>query len=143
MAKPWSNLANHEGSSSYPQINTVLKVYETIHGPVITKEQIYGNLDHSFKTLGLSLGDFDNTLWNAVTQTNANTIYDRVYKAGQYLFRKYLQLQDKIKEIEAILLDLTTLANSDLFWDPIEKNRKKSSPNTLTFMISPLIIRSS
>ncbi|MEK7064773.1 MAG: LAGLIDADG family homing endonuclease [Patescibacteria group bacterium] len=116
-----------------PQINTVLKVYETIHGPVITKEQIYSNLDHSFKTLGLSLGDFDNTLWNAVTQTNANTIYDRVYKAGQYLFRKYLQLQDKIKEIEAILLDLTTLANSDLFWDPIEKIEKIKSEHPYVY----------
>ena len=110
-----------------PQINTVLKVYETLHGPVFTKEQIYGAINHSFKTLGLSLGDFDNTLWNAVTQTNANTIYDRVYKASQYLLRQYLKLQDKIKKIEDILSDISTLANSDLFWDPIEKIEKIKS----------------
>ena len=124
LGQTWRTMKTHQVT---PQINTVLKVYQTLHGPVFTKEQIYGTINHSFKTLGLSLGDFDNTLWNAVTQTNANTIYDRVYKASQYLFRQYLKLQDKIKKVDDIFSNLSTLANSDLFWDPIEKIEKIKS----------------
>ncbi|MBI2325780.1 ATP-binding protein [Candidatus Collierbacteria bacterium] len=135
--KLWQNFGHTwqtmKARSVAPQINTVLNVYQTIHGPIYTKEHIYSTINSSFKKLGLSLQDFDNTLWNAVTQTNANTIYDRVYRAGQHLFREYLKLQDKIKEVESLLSDLSTLAKSDLFWDPIVKIERVKSEHPYVY----------
>ena len=135
--KLWQNFGHTwqtmKTRSVAPQINTVLNVYQTINGPIYTKEHIYSTINSSFKKLGLSLQDFDNTLWNAVTQTNANTIYDRVYRAGQHLFREYLKLQDKIKEVESLLSDLSTLAKSDLFWDPIVKIEKVKSEHPYVY----------
>lgn len=130
LGQTWRTMKTHLVS---PQINTVLRVYETLHGPVFSKEQIYTQINQSFKTLGLSLSEYDNTLWNAATQTNVNTIYDRVYGAGQYLLRQYLKLENKIVEIEQILNDLVYLAKSDLFWDPIIKIEKIKSDHPYVY----------
>lgn len=130
LGQTWRTMKTHQVA---PQINTVLRVYETLRGPVFSKEQIYTQINQSFKTLGLSLSEYDNTLWNAATQTNVNTIYDRVYDAGQYLLRQYLKLENKIVEIEQILNSLTYLAKSDLFWDPIVKIEKIKSDHPYVY----------
>ncbi len=110
-----------------PQINTVLKIYQTTSGKIIEKENIYTQINSSFKVLGLSLSDFDYTLHQAVTQTGANTWYDRITAASQFLLRAYLKLQEDLKDVNQTLVDLVILAQSDLFWDPIAKIEKLKS----------------
>ncbi len=107
-----------------PQINTVLQVYQTTHGQVVSKEQIYSQINSGFQNLGLSLPSFDSSLHQAITQTGVNTLYDRITAAGRYLLKQYVLLQDQLKTVKDTLSDLKKLALSDLFWDPITKIEK-------------------
>jgi len=54
-------------------------------------------------------------------------------KGSQHLLKKYLEIQDNVKKAEIILHRLATLAQSELYWDPIVKITKLKSKHSFVY----------
>ena len=122
LGESWRLMKNKQ---VVPGIVNVLRAYRTVSGQIISVPEIKHVLLNTFSQTGSSLQVFDNSLWTAVSQRkDGDTSYDRIYHASQFIIKRYRSLQLKIRFAEEKLADLKLLANSDLFWDPIEKIEK-------------------
>ncbi len=105
-----------------PGVVNVLRAYQTVSGETIVVPEVKKVLYETFSGVGMSLLDYDKTLWTAVTQRkNGDTSYQKVYRASQMLSKHYRSVQLKLRHLEEKLNSLKLLANSDLFWDPVAK----------------------
>jgi len=99
-----------------------------------TKKTIYSG----FQEMGLPFKYFDKSLQNAlVYKSSGNTRYERLQKAADYVTEQYEKKIKCLEGVELLLKKLELLAESDLFWDPIEKiekieNRKEKYVYDLT-----------
>ena len=105
-----------------PLAQNVLLAYQTITGHVLSLPQVTSALYSSFKYQGVSLQEYDKSLWTTVVlrQTH-NSRYSPLFQAARFIARKYRSTQLKIRHSQEKLAQLRLLANSDLFWDPIVK----------------------
>lgn len=108
-------------NSIYPPLATnALRAYETISGQKITLPEVNYALYHSFRQQGVSMADFDRSLWSSiVVRKTGNSSFPTILRASTFITKKYRSTQLKIRHAEEKLAQLKLLANSDLFWDPI------------------------
>lgn len=103
-----------------PFTKNVLVVYQTISGNTITAPQLSSFLYSSFKEQGISLREYNKSLWNEVVLGKSkNPKYRTIFKAAKFIAHKYRSTQLKIRHAQENLDQLKLLANSGLFWDPI------------------------
>lgn len=103
-----------------PLVTNALLAYQTISGQKITLPQVNYALYNSFKNQGISLRDFDQSLWSSIViRKTGNSQYSTIFGAAKFIAKKYRSTQLKIRHAEEKLSQLKLLANSDLFWDPI------------------------
>ncbi|MCL5675972.1 MAG: hypothetical protein M1120_02495 [Patescibacteria group bacterium] len=119
LGQSWRLIKNQEVR---PGLINVLRLYKTINGETIAVPEIKETIYETFSGLGLSLMDYDKSLWTAVTQRkNGDTNYQKIAGASSYLKSTYRSVQLKLRHAENSLNYLKLLANSDLFWDQIVK----------------------
>lgn len=104
-----------------PLAQNALVLYRTITGHQVTVPQVSEALYTSFKEQGISLGNYDKSLWNSVVNRTGNSKYSSLVKAARFIAREYRSTQLKIRHAREKLSDLKQLVSSDLFWDPITK----------------------
>lgn len=105
-----------------PLMTNALLAYQTISGQVIALPTINNALYSSFKYQGLSLREYDKSLWaSIVTRKTGNSSFNTIVGAAGFVAKKYRSTQLKIRHVEKKLSELKQLANADLFWDPIVK----------------------
>lgn len=81
----------------------------------------------SFAELGLSLEQFDSTLWNYLRyRPSERGSYERILKAIDFLADQFNKKVQKISQLQESIILLRNLAKSDLFWDPIVKIDKNT-----------------
>lgn len=108
-----------------PGIINVLRAYKTVSGETITVPEVKHILQETFSNLGISLEDYDDSLYSAVAyRKNGDTSYERICRAGQFLGKRYRSTQLELRHNQEKLNYLKLLADSDLFWDPITKVEK-------------------
>lgn len=100
-----------------------------------TKQAIHAG----FKEMGINIQSYNRSLQAAlVARPTSNTNYEMLQKAGHHVWHNYREiLTQKIPLIREKIRQLNTLANSDLFWDPIVaiekfKNKKDQYVYDLT-----------
>ncbi|MDZ4229356.1 MAG: LAGLIDADG family homing endonuclease, partial [Patescibacteria group bacterium] len=107
---------------AHAETKRVFRLLKTVEGydyslPAV-KEEIY----HAFQVLGVSLEKFDRSLWTTITQRpQGDTGYNRLIRARQFLEKEFALIQAKIATAKKLLQTLTTLAQADIFWDPVVK----------------------
>ncbi len=119
LGQSWRIMKN----STHPPLATnALLAFQTVSGQTITLPQVNYALYHSFKNQGISLRQFDKSLWSSIViRKTGNSHFSNISKASQFITKKYRSTQLKIRHAEEKLTQLKLLANSDLFWDPIAK----------------------
>ncbi|MEK7164023.1 MAG: LAGLIDADG family homing endonuclease, partial [Patescibacteria group bacterium] len=102
-----------------PLAQNALILYRTITSHQVTVPQISEALYVSFKEQGVSLGEYDKSLWNSIVNRTGNSKYSSLVKAAKFIGKQYRSTQLKIRHAREKLYELKQLVNSDLFWDPI------------------------
>ncbi|MCX6705924.1 MAG: ATP-binding protein [Candidatus Woesebacteria bacterium] len=125
----WSSIRN----GAQAELRNSLMAISITHDYQYSTEDVGGAIYRSFKNTGESLMLYDKTLWNSVMYCKGNTLYKRVLKARDYIASKYTQKKMRVGKIKEKLNWLKTLANSDLFWDPIVKIEKIKSKNKYVY----------
>ncbi len=104
-----------------PLAKNALVVFSTISGHQITVPQVTNAIYTSFKEQGVSLQDYDKSIWSSLVNRKGNSKYSSITKAARFIARQYRSTQLKIRHAQTKLNDLKLLIKSDLFWDPIVK----------------------
>ncbi|MBI5358392.1 ATP-binding protein [Candidatus Amesbacteria bacterium] len=122
----WQNLGHSwqtmKSLAHQPLAKNALLAYQTISGQQYRSEQIGVVLYESFKEQGVSLQEYDKSLWSSlVTRKTSNSRYNTIFKAARFITKKYRSTQLKVRHAQTVLDELKRIANSDLFWDPITK----------------------
>lgn len=104
-----------------PLAQNALVVYKTITGRQITVPQVSEALYMSFEQQGVSLRNYDRSIWSSLVNRKGNSKYSSITKAAKYIANQYRSTQLKIRHAREKLSELKQLVNSDLFWDPITK----------------------
>ncbi len=116
-----------------PNTKNALKAAQITHGYDVEIDEVGRALYRSFKFTGTSLQKFNSPLWESTLYHKMNARYEKLLKARDYIseiFNKKLAGLQKIKEKVGWL---ETLANSDLFWDPIVKITKIKSKHPYVY----------
>lgn len=116
-----------------PYLFNALSAAKVTHNLDYSSEAIGQSVYKSFKTTGESLRAYDKSLWNAIVIRKNNTEYERLIKARDYISEKYDEKKIRLSEIKKKVEWLKTLANSDLFWDPIVKVEKIKSKHKYVY----------
>ncbi|PIR88723.1 MAG: hypothetical protein COU09_00740 [Candidatus Harrisonbacteria bacterium CG10_big_fil_rev_8_21_14_0_10_44_23] len=123
LGSSWAVMKN--GAVS-PKTENVLKVLR-----VVTDKDAYslGEIKQAlytgFHTMGLPVKHFDSSLQDAlVHRPNGNTSYEMIWHSSRYVLEKYQERIASLEKVGRLLAKLEIFANSDLFWDPIEKIEK-------------------
>jgi intein/homing endonuclease len=123
LGSSWPVIKNQEVQ---PGPRNVLRILETINGEeTISLDEIKTSVHTGFKEMDLLIQEFNPSLQSALTnRPKSNASYEMLQKAGQFIWEQYREMFSRIPRIEKILFQLKTLANADLFWDPIVKIEK-------------------
>ncbi|MBI4039477.1 ATP-binding protein [Candidatus Daviesbacteria bacterium] len=105
-----------------PLATNALLAYQTISGNVVNLAQLNTALYDSFKYQGVSLVDYNQSLWSSIVdRKTGNSSFNTISEAAKFITKHYRSTQSKIYRARQNLSQLKLLANSDLFWDPIVK----------------------
>ena len=128
LGHSWQLMKNGEVA---PRTLNVLKALKTIgagfdHSLLEIKKYIRSG----FREVGLVMDYFNPSLQGAlISGSSENTSYRIIWDSSQYVSRKYQERLNNVTRLEQLLNKLEVLANSDLFWDPIEKIEKIKNTN--------------
>lgn len=114
-------------TGTVPYLHNTLQAASVTHGVNYSASAIGGAVYRSFKITGESLRMYDKSLWESVVLGKQNPQYDRLIRARDFIFQRYQEKKKRLEEVKQKLAFLKTLANSDLFWDPITKIQKIKS----------------
>ena len=107
-----------------PGCQNVFKAIKTINGSEYNLPEIKNTIWSGFKNFGLSMKDYDPCLRDFLVNSSGRISYATLKKVSQFIIEQYQKLSRQLKTVEEKLATLKTLANSDLFWDPITKIEK-------------------
>ena len=109
-----------------PFSHNAFKIIEIVNGTLYSLPEIKKALYLGFQEMDLQVKYYNQSLQAAlVDRPESNTSYEMIQKAAQFVWQNYQDiLINKIPQVEEKLAQLKTLANSDLFWDPIVKIKK-------------------
>jgi intein/homing endonuclease len=102
------------------------KIIEAVNGKSYHLPEIKNALYSGFQEMGLPVKHYNPSLQSALMErSKSNTSYEIIQKSAQFIWQNYQDvLKNKIPQVEKKLNQLKTLANSNLFWDPIVKIQK-------------------
>lgn len=129
LGKTWSNLK--AGHSTY--LSNALKAVAVTHNIEYSKETVSGAVYRSFKNSGESLLAYDKSLWNEVVLKNKNPEYRKILEARDYIFSKYKEKKRQLREVKKKIAWLKTLAQAELFWDPVVSVKKVKSKHKYVY----------
>ena len=122
-----------------PGCQNAFKIIEAVNGISYSAEDSKQAIYSGFQEMDLPVKYYNRHLQTAlVDRPESDTNYETIQKTAQYIWQNYQEvLTQKIPQVEEKLAQLKTLANSNLFWDPIAKiekikNRKEKYVYDLT-----------
>lgn len=107
-----------------PRAINVLRAHKTITGETIILPEVKQVLYEVFRKSGTSLIKYNRNLYDSIVneaRRPGDTAYPTLKSAVNTLKRRYRSLQLKMRHAQRLIWHLKTLAESDLFWDPIVK----------------------
>jgi len=109
-----------------PGSTNAFKIIEVVNGKSYSLPEIKKTLYSGFQGMDLQVKHYNQSLQSAlVARPESNTSYEIIQKSAQFVWQNYQNiLINKIPQVEKKLTQLKSLANSDLFWDPIVKIQK-------------------
>lgn len=107
-----------------PNTKNALIAANVTYGYDIEIDEVGRSLYRCFKFTGKSLQKFDASLWSTTLYKHTNARYEKLIKARDYISKIYEQKTKNLQKIKERITWITTLAKSDLFWDPIVKIKK-------------------
>jgi len=118
LGDSWRLMKNKEVQ---PKSKNAFKAIRTIRGNSYSLSNIKNKIHSGFKEVDLSMKDYNRSLQSALVENpEGNTRYQMIQQSAQYVWENYQDvLQNKIPKVKQKLERLRTLADSELFWDPI------------------------
>ena len=115
------------------------KMIEVVNGRSYHLPEIKKALYSGFQEMNLPVKHYNLSLQSALMEhSESSTSYEMIQKSAQFIWQNYQDtLINKIPQVEKRLIQLKTLVNSNLFWDPIVqiqkiKNKKEKYVYDLT-----------
>lgn len=121
LGHSWRLMKNQEVN---PGCQNVFRALQTISGCQYNLLEIKNSIWSAFKDLGISMKECHPHLRSFLVDTKPRSSYAFLKQVSDYLIEKYLKIGEKIAKAEEKINTLKTLADSDLFWDPIVKIEK-------------------
>jgi len=122
LGQSWRLMKNEKVN---PGCQNVFKAIKTTTGYQYNLPEIKNIIWSGFKNFGLSMKEYDPCLRDFLTnQSSGHGSYIFLKKTVDFLNKEYQKLTSQLKIAKEKLATLKTLANSDLFWDPITKIEK-------------------
>ena len=101
-------------------IGNAIRATQVVFGETYEFKKIRQEIISAFAELGLSLEQFDSSLWNFLRYPRSDRgSYEKILGAIDYLDIQFKQKINQIQNIQKDLDIIRTLTDSDLFWDPI------------------------
>ena len=109
-----------------PRTKNALKIFETagVNAPK-TVDELKRMVGGGVESLRVPASDFDDYLTRTLHGTRDNSSYELLRTAAQFIVSEYHRTLRNLTRIEEVIATLKTLANADLFWDPIVSIVKK------------------
>jgi len=121
LGQSWRLMKNKEVN---PGCQNVFKAIQTIDGYEYNLPEIKNTVWSGFKNFGLSMKDYHPSIRDFLINPSALVPYTTLKKVSQFIIEQYQKLSCQLKLVEEKLTTLKTLAESDLFWDPIAEIKK-------------------
>ncbi len=120
VGEGWRTIKSQEHK---PFTQNTLKALQVINGDNYSLTEIKEIIHLGFRETDLPTKYYNRALEPRYLEKN--TRYETIQKSARFVWQSYQEiLINKIPQVEEKLAQLKTLANSDLFWDPIAKIKK-------------------
>ncbi|MFZ5932686.1 MAG: LAGLIDADG family homing endonuclease [Patescibacteria group bacterium] len=116
-----------------PNTRNALLAAQITHSYQYGARDVGAVLYQSFKYVGVSLQKYDSPLWSTILYKKANSRYEKVIKARDYITEVYKKKLERLQVVKQKVRWLETLANSDLFWDPVVSVKKIKSKHKYVY----------
>ena len=101
-------------------VGNALKATQVVFGETYQLDKIRQETIAAFAELGLSLEQYDPSLWNYLKYRPSDRgSYQRLIQAIDYLVQQFEQKKQQVNALLPTLTTLQNLAKNDLFWDPV------------------------
>ncbi|MEK7509604.1 MAG: LAGLIDADG family homing endonuclease [Patescibacteria group bacterium] len=109
-----------------PRTKNALKIFETagVDAPK-TVDDLKGMISEGVERVNVHANGFDEYLARTLNGTRDNSSYELLRTAAQFIVHEYHRTLQNLNRVEEIVATFKTLANADLFWDPIVSIVKK------------------
>lgn len=115
-------------------IGNALKATQIIFNESYDLRRVRKEIISTFSELGISLQQFDNSLWNYLRYRPSDRgSYAKIIETVDYLEQQWRRKMDDIDKLKDELNSLKTLADADLFWDPIISIDKKKATQSYVY----------
>ncbi|MBL7154951.1 MAG: hypothetical protein ISS88_00385 [Candidatus Portnoybacteria bacterium] len=121
LGQSWRLMKNREVN---PGCQNVFRAIKTMDGCEYNLPKIKNTIWSGFKNFGLSMKDYHPSIRNFLINPSVLVPYTTLKKVSQFIIEQHQKLSCQLKIVEEKLATLKTLANADLFWDPITKIKK-------------------
>ena len=105
-----------------PRSVNVFKAIKVTNGVSYSLRDIKKTIHCGFKEMDLPIRYYNNNSslqYALVGSPKSNTRYTMIQQSAEFIWQNYQKMLVRISKVEEKLAQLKTLANSDLFWDPI------------------------
>ena len=109
-----------------PRTKNALKIFEVagVDAPK-TVDELKRMVGSGVANLRVHANDFDDYLACTLNGTRDNSSYELLRTAAQFIVGEYRRTLQNLRRVEEVIATFKTLANTDLFWDPIVSITKK------------------
>jgi len=121
LGQSWRLMKNREVN---PGCQNVFRAIHAIDEREYNLPEIKNTIWSGFKNFGLSMKDYHPSIRDFLMNPSGIGSYTTLKKVSQFIIEQYQKLSCQLKLVEDKLATLKTLAESDLFWDPITEIKK-------------------
>lgn len=131
LSSSWATIKNNKFT---PQTKNTFILNQIATKTRLTPQGVYEDIQKSFQVLGLHQNDFDKFFFSTLRDNpNADISYKKVYKAKNYILKKWQKRKKQIKEAKKIIDGLELLVNTQLEWDKINRIEKIDNKDSYVY----------